>query len=738
MEGNGTHDFLINLCLAIAAGTLLVVLARKLNLPTIVLLLLGGIGLGPEGLGIVQPDALGEMLPALVSFAVGVILFEGGLTLDLHGFGQASRVIRRLLTIGVLATWIGTAAAIHAVYDYDLRFCLFAASLVIVTKPTMIVPLLQRIHIQPRLHSILHWEGVLIDAIGVFVALLCFEWIVAGEGPQAVVHFFMRVFAGVGIGFAGGMLIDLAVRRRLVAESLVNVFVLAGAVLVFGLTELVMPEAGLMSVTIAGLVLGWRHPVELKQIKQFKAELTDLFIGTLFVVLAGRLELERFVEFGAPGVVLLSLMLFVVRPLNVVVSTVGSTLSWRERLFLCWVAPRGIVAASMASLFALELARSGSSFDGAFIETFVYSVIATTVILQGFSAGLVARLLRLRKPEATGWLVVGAHRLGCEIARFLHRTGGIEVTVVDANPRLAAEAATAGLKAVHADALDVEVLEDDERFQRVGHLIAVTDNVELNELVCQRWREMVDRDQLFRWGAGRARTPKVRAPVAGRVVWDRLPRPSVLSAEMRRGQATVTEMTFAGSGTALPDAHVLAVVRKEQIIVDPSRDVFTSRPGDCVLVIRRSGVYLVRGLMDGGVADLEHGPLESVLMQLAERAAQFEPKIAVGHLLDDLAERERAMPTFLGHGVGAPHAFVQGLTKRVVVLGRLREGLSVAGQEEPVTLLFMIASPPGDPEGHLATLADVARVSSSKETRSQLSTALNGEDVLAVVRTALE
>ncbi|MGH8017390.1 MAG: cation:proton antiporter, partial [Opitutaceae bacterium] len=338
MEATATHDFLITLCLAIAAGTFLVALAHILKVPSIVLLLLGGIGFGPEGLGLIQPDVFGEALPALVSFAVSVILFEGGLTLDLRGFAQASRVIQRLLTVGVLVTWLGTAAAIYGVYRFDLRYCLFAASLVIVTGPTVVLPLLRRIHIQPRLHSILHWEGVLIDAIGVFIALLCFEWIVAGEGPQAVVHFLIRVLAGVAIGVGGGWLIDLVLRWRLAPESLVNIVALAGAVLVFGFTEWVMPEAGLMSVTVAGLVLGWRHPVELKQIKQFKAELTDLFIGTLFVVLAGRLEIDRFIEFGARGGVLLLLMLFVVRPLNVLASTAGSALTWRERLFLSWVA----------------------------------------------------------------------------------------------------------------------------------------------------------------------------------------------------------------------------------------------------------------------------------------------------------------------------------------------------------------------------------------------------------------
>ncbi|MGH8016706.1 MAG: PTS sugar transporter subunit IIA, partial [Opitutaceae bacterium] len=380
----------------------------------------------------------------------------------------------------------------------------------------------------------------------------------------------------------------------------------------------------------------------------------------------------------------------------------------------------------------------GSGFDAVFIETFVYSVIAATVILQGFSAGFVARLLGLRKAEATGWLVVGAHRLGCEISAFLARSGGVEVTVVDSNPRLTAEAESAGLQAIHSDALDVEVMRDDERFQRVGHVLAITDNVELNELVCQRWREHVGRDHLFRWGAGRAAPASPIAPTLGRVVLERLPRPALLSAELRRGEAVISETPFSENETPPPDAHVLAAARKDVVVVDPLRADFAFRPGDRLLVIRRAGAFLVRGLLEGGVVDLGPASVEALHGQLASQAAQFEPRINARALLADLVERERVMSTFLGHGVGVPHAFVKGLTRRIVVLGRVREGIAVPDQAEPVTLLFLIVSPPGDPEGHLSTLADVARLCASDDAREKLRAASDPEGVVAIVRTALE
>lgn len=735
---NASQTFLVNLCLAIAAGTFLVGLARRLKLPTIVLLLLGGILLGPEGVGLINSEAFGDALPALVSFAVGVILFEGGLTLDLRGFVQAPQVIRRLLTVGVLVTWLGTATAIHVVFGHDLRFSIFVGSLVIVTGPTVILPLLRRINVQPRLHSILHWEGVLIDAIGVFIAILCFEWIVAGEEATAAARFFLRVLAGLGIGIAGGFFIDSQIRWRVVPESIVNAFVLASAVLIFGVTEWAMPEAGLLAVTVAGLVVGWRHPVELKQIKQFKAELTDLLVGTLFVVLAGRLELSRFLELGAPGIAVLALMLIVVRPLSVFISTRGSALNWRERLFLSWIAPRGIVAASMASLFALDLAHRQTTFDGEFVETFVYAVIATTVVLQGFSAGIVARLLRLRRPDPTGWLIVGANRLGIELGRFISTSTEFEVTILDSNASMISEAAEAGLTALRVDALDRAALESDERFQRLGHVVGLTDNVELNELVCQRWRDPIGREGLFRWGAAKTEADEKSAPTVGNVIWGRQPRPGLLSAELGRGESVLLEVVKIGNRPP-PESSVLALIRKDEVILDPIfADDEGPKEGDRLLVLRRAGGFLSRGIQFGGLVDLAARTLTELHKHLAARACEIEPVIKPEILLADLIEREKAMPTVLGHGVAVPHAIVAGITRRMVIVARVAPGIQGADGDEPVTLVFLIISPTGDPEGHLATLADVARVCSDGKNRERLRSARTLPEVLDVLRKALD
>ena len=203
MHPTDERTLLLSLTVAIAGGLGLIILARRAHLPAIVLLLLGGVGFGPEGIGLIQPASLEGLLPVIVSLAIGLILFEGGLTLDLRGFSRGSNAITGLLTVGVLVTWLGTAVAAGFASASTGRWRCWRGSMVIVTGPTVIGPLLKRLQIEPKLHNILHWEAVLIDAIGVFVATLCFEWIAGHSGRVAVGNFGLRALSGAAVGGGG-------------------------------------------------------------------------------------------------------------------------------------------------------------------------------------------------------------------------------------------------------------------------------------------------------------------------------------------------------------------------------------------------------------------------------------------------------------------------------------------------------------------------------------------------------
>lgn len=564
-----THDMLITMVTAISVGVLLLVVSRRFNIPGIVLLLLCGFLLGPRVAGVVQPDSLGNGLNVIASLAIGLILFEGGLTLDVDGYRSASDVIKRLLTIGVLITWLVTSLAIIIVLGVSISNALIAGSLVIVTGPTVIAPLLRRINVTDRIRTILHWEGVLIDPIGVFVAVLCFEWVATHGGTTAIANFGLRIALGFSFGILGGLGTYHAVKRRLVPEHMVNVFALACAVLVFGVAESFRSESGLLAVTVAGFVLGVKKPVRLAQIREFKEQVTELLIGTLFILLAARLDPQQFVNFGTDGLIVVAIVMFLVRPLNILVCSAGLGLNWREKFFLSWVAPRGIIAASMASLVALSGKLGGASSDVIFIETFVYSVITATIVLQGFSAGWLARLLGLYQPERKGWVIVGAHSFGRAVARFIANTVDSQVLLIDSNSTAVADAKAEGLLAIYGDARNPDTLDLDEILgvYSVGNLLALTDNEDLNTLVCQRWAEELDKTRLFRWG--RISVSAKGAMAAGILIWSDLPKPSLLSDALSSSAIRVVE----GEGYVEDLADIktaIAAVHGERIILEPN------------------------------------------------------------------------------------------------------------------------------------------------------------------------
>lgn len=719
-----SHHALLSLALALSLGTLLIVVSRRLRLPTIVFLLGGGILAGPEFLGWIHPESLGEFLPVIVSLAVGIILFEGGLTLDLKGYLEGSRVIKRLLTVGVLITWAGASAAVYVFLDVSVAAALLAGSLVIVTGPTVIVPLLKRIRVLPRLHHILHWEGVLIDAIGVFIALLCFEWVTANAGGQAVLNFATRTLTGLGLGVAGGWGIYLALKWRVAPDSMVNGFALALAVLLFGLAETIQSEAGLLAVTVAGLLVGSLHPIDLHRIREFKGEITELLIGLLFMLLAGRLELDQFRTFGLPGLLAVGALIFVVRPVGVIACTWGSTLNWREKAFLSWVAPRGIVAASMASLFTLALTGSDLGFDPRLIETFTYSVIVATVVLQGFTAGWVAWALRLRRPEPKGWLILGAHEFARAVATFLTKHSGTPAVLMDRNQRYADDAAAAGHRVLSGDALEPESLAGRPELVTSGNFIALTDNSDLNELACHRWSESIDRRHLFRWSTdGSTRSRRL---THGQPIWNELPRPALIAGELVLREAVIEDFKVAEEHRLLPSgAAPLLVARDGRIRLAGSSGAFNYKPGDTVLLLRRPGSYLARALAAGALVELEPAEFEAPFQKLLDAAKSLHPRMNLKAVTADLTNRAKSFPFDIDHGVHVPNAAAPNLTARSCILGRCRESRQLA---------FLVLSPHQAAEGHLGTMAEIARLCEREDRRDALFAATDHPAVVAFAR----
>ncbi|MDX1631004.1 MAG: cation:proton antiporter [Thermoanaerobaculia bacterium] len=721
---------LTTITIAIAAGAALVALARRLELSAIVLLLIGGVILGPSGLGLVRPESLGGTLRLLVTMAVSVILFEGGLSLELEGWRRGGSLIRRLLTVGVLVTWLGASGAIWLLFDHSVPFSLLAGSLVIVTGPTVIAPLLKRVKIEPRLHHVLHWEGVLIDPIGVFVAILCFEFVAGHHGGVALGNFGLRLLLGTVAGLVMGGVIAGILRRRLVPDDMTNSVALAGALLTYGGTEALaahhdLEESGLLAVVVAGLVVGVLRPARLRRLRHFKAELTELMIGLLFVVLAANLDLDRFLAFGARGAVLVALVLFLVRPLSVFASSFGLEVGWRDRLFLATIAPRGIVAASMASLFAIDLSdRTDLGVDPAFLETFTYSVIAATVLFGGLAAKPMARALGLQRSRPRGWIIVGGHALGRRLAEHVADLTSEAAVLVETNRGKVARARAEGLEVLHEDARSPELLEE-IGFARVGNLLAVTPNEDLNSLLCVQWSREFGEDRVFRWGQG---PPTDSEDRLGRTVWPWMPNPGLVAGEIEAGEARVE---VARAGEPLPrDATALLSITQDGLDLDPQRS------GDLPTVyLRRRADYLRRSLRPDLSMRLAVESVEELFEAMVDRLEQAVPELDRQRVVEELLERERTIPSAFGHGVAVPHFYSEAVEERLCLVARLDEGLAMGSHDDrPVRLVFLLASPPGDPEGHLETLAELSRLFSDPRSRERLLDQGDPSDVVRIAR----
>ncbi len=480
----------LTIALALLAGMSAQVLARHLRVPGIVLLLGAGILLGPDFLGVVQPGALGHTLHDLVGFAVAVILFDGGMGLNLDRLRREAHSIRQLISAGALVTATGGALAARYILGWDWMLAVLFGTLVIVTGPTVITPLLRRIKVKERVATVLEAEGVFGDAVGAIIAVVTLEVVISPAGPllsTGAWDLVSRLGFGALLGAVAGLALAAALRfQRLIPEGLESVFTLAVVVALFQGSNAVMPESGILSVIIAGLVVGNARAHVVSELREFKEQLTVMLVGLLFVLLAADIRLAEVYALGWPGLLTVLALMLLVRPANVFVGTLGSDLTPREKLFVAWLAPRGIVAAAVSSLFAQTLENEGIE-GGAALRALVFLVIAVTVVVQGLSGGAVAQLLGLRQPSDNGFVVLGAHRLSIALGQAL-REAGEEVVFIDSNPEAVREAEDAGFHALHGSGLDESIQERAAVDTRIGCLGATT-NEEVNLLFARRARK---------------------------------------------------------------------------------------------------------------------------------------------------------------------------------------------------------------------------------------------------------
>ncbi len=493
-----TEHFLIGVASIIILGIVAQWLAWRLHLPAILLLLVFGFAAGPAT-GFIDPNELfGDLLLPVVSVSVAVILFEGGLSLRFAELRETGSIVRNLISVGTLVTWIMITGAAYFILKLDFPLAVLLGAILVVTGPTVIVPLLRHVKPVGRIGSIVKWEGIVIDPIGAILAVLVFEAIIAGGVERATtvtIVVLKAILIGSLIGLLGAEIIILLLKRHWIPDFLQNPVSLMIVVAVFTASNLLQTESGLLAVTLMGIILANQRWVNVKHIIEFKENLRVLLISGLFITLAARLTIRDLTYIiNLTSLVFLGILILLVRPLAVFLSTLRAKLNWPDKIFLSWMAPRGIVAAAVSSVFALRLVEAGY-LQADLLVSLTFLVITGTVAIYGLTASPIARWLGTAKPHPQGVLIVGAHNWARAIAKILHNEG-FQVLLVDFNWENISAARGEGLRTYYANVLSEYILDEIE-LDGIGRLLSLTSNDEVNSLAALHFEDIFGRSEVY-------------------------------------------------------------------------------------------------------------------------------------------------------------------------------------------------------------------------------------------------
>ncbi len=490
--------------------------AWKFKIPAILPLILIGLFIGPistlisqDGNKWIEPVWNGEIglfpgerLFNFVSLAISLILFEGGLTLKKEEIKNVGPVIFKLITLGSFTTLIVAAVAAHYVIGLNWPLSFLFSSLIIVTGPTVIIPILRNLPIKKDISTILKWEGILIDPIGALVAVLVFEFIsVGGEHgsrytQETLIEFGKIIIIGFSIGFTSAYAFSMALKQKLIPHYLLNVVALALVLGVFVLSDLFANESGLLAVVIMGMVLGNMKLDALKDVFYFKETISILLISILFILLSANIDMaDLALIYNWKSLMLFIIIVLIVRPLGVFLSSSNSDLKKKEKIFISWVGPRGIVAAGIASLFGLKLTMQGVE-NANYITPLVFMIVMGTVLLNATTARLVARITKVLLIKSEGILIIGASESARLIATYLMNNNR-RVVLIDSNPTHIRNAKKANLEAIECDIYSDQLVENIE-LNDIGFLMALTGSNSINEYAISKLKSHFGEEGAFR------------------------------------------------------------------------------------------------------------------------------------------------------------------------------------------------------------------------------------------------
>ena len=568
-------------------------IAWRTGWPAIALMLAAGVIAGPIT-GLIEPEhTFGELLEPMISVAVALILFEGGLSLNFRELRKTEGAVARLMLIGIPVGWVLGALACYYVAGLVWPVAILFAGILIVTGPTVVIPLLRQSNVAPRPRAILKWEAIVNDPFGALCAVITYEYlrrVDEGATLVAVVASLLgaAVVAGL-IGYGAARAVAWAFPRGHVPEYLKAPVLLVAVIGTFVLSNVIQQETGLLAVTVMGIAIANMRVDSLRDIQPFKENVTVLLISGVFVLLSASLDFEVLRQFEWRFLAFLLALLFLVRPATVLVSLAFSKIPWNERLLVAWIAPRGVVAVAVSGLFALRLDQLGYG-DGGILVTLSFAVVVATIVAHGFSIRHVARWLKVTGATQKGLLIVGSTPWSLSLARQV-RALDLPVTIADTSWQLLSAARQAGIATYHGEIL-AEATEDRLDLTQFQVLIATTENEAYNALVCSEFAPEIGRDLVYQLGGHGDDEDHRSLPEAlrGRALFTSGHGVEDIRAREAAGwtfrKTRISEQfDFADAQSALPDeADMLFVLKKDgriRFFTHASRPA--PQPGDLVI-----------------------------------------------------------------------------------------------------------------------------------------------------------
>ena len=493
------HDILLHkIILVISMGIAAQWFAWRFKFPSIVVLSTAGIITGPVFHWINPSQDFGEFMLVLIKLAVAIILFEGGLNLHLHELKKAGKAVRQLIILGLPLAWLFGFLASYYIEGLSLPVALLLASILVVTGPTVIMPLIRQTRITPRLASLFKWEGIVNDPLGALLAVFVLQYFIAAEQSdatqQVLLSVGLAVFVSLLLGLGSGFFLKYAFEKGFIPEFLKVPIILSMVLLIYGVANSVQEEAGLLAVTVFGAMVGNIGMAIIHELRRFKENITTLLVSTVFIILAADLNPAPLMAMEWRSVAFLSCILFFVRPAAVWLSTIGAGLQSNERLMLSWIAPRGVVAVSVAGLLAPKMIEQGYP-DAALLVPLVFSVVFSTVILHGFSFEWMARVLGLSTKNQEGVMIVGASPWTIGLANAI-KQANIPVLLVDASWHSLKNARLQSIPVYYGEILS-ETSEQNLDLLEMGYLLTASGNDAYNALVSGAFIHHFGRERVY-------------------------------------------------------------------------------------------------------------------------------------------------------------------------------------------------------------------------------------------------